>query len=118
MKGFQQIEGVDDFETYSPVVSWITVSLVFTVALLLNLQSIQVDYMAAFPQAPLSNDFCVEIPRGYREKNKVYKLKRNLYGLKQAACNFFEHLKDKLIKQGIRQTSWILVCFSTKRLWS
>ena len=82
VKGFKQIEGIDHFETYSPVVSWLTVCLVFTIALLLKLQSIQVDYTAAFPQAPLTNDVFIEMPRGYKEKNKVYKLKRNLYGLK------------------------------------
>ena len=67
------------------------------------MQSIQVDYTAAFPQAPLTDDVFVEMPRGYKDKNKVYKLKRNLYGLKQAARNFFEHLKDKSIKQGFHQ---------------
>ena len=64
VKGFQQIEGIDYFETYSPVVSWLTVCLVFTIALLLKLQSIQVDYTAAFPQAPLTdNVFCQNAKR-------------------------------------------------------
>ena len=69
------------------------------IALLLNLQSVQVDYTAAFPQAPLIDDVYVEMPRWFKEKNKVYKLKRNLYGLKQAARNFYEHLKEKLEAQ-------------------
>ena len=82
IKGFQKIEGIDYFETYSPVASWLTVCLVFTTALLLNLQSIQVDYTAAFPQAPLTNDFFVKMLRGYKENKKMYKFKRNIYGLK------------------------------------
>ena len=105
VKGFQQIEGVDYFETYSPVVAWSTVRLIFTIALILNLQSVQVDYTAAFPQAPLTEDVYVEMPRGFKKSNQVYKLKRNLYGLKQAARNFFEHLKEKLESQNFRQSN-------------
>ena len=49
VKGFQQIEKVNYFETYSPVVSWSTVQLIFAIALILDLQSVQVDYTAYFP---------------------------------------------------------------------
>ena len=75
VKGFQQIEGIGYFETYSPVVSWSTVCLIFTIALILNLQCVQVDYTAAFPQAPLTDNVYVEMLRGFKENNKVYKLK-------------------------------------------
>ena len=116
VKSFQQIEGVDYFETYSPVISWLTVCLVFTIFLLLNLQSIQVDYTEEFPQAPLTNDVYIKMPRGYRKNNKAYKLKRNLYGLKQAARNLFDHLKDKLIKQGFHQNQLDLCLFLNKEI--
>ena len=35
----QQIEEVDLFETYAPVVSWITVRLVFVLSLVIGLQN-------------------------------------------------------------------------------
>ena len=72
--------------------------------------------MAAFPQALLTNDVYVKMSRGYRENNKFYKLKRNLYGLNQAARNFFEHLKDKLIKQGFHQSKLDLCLFLNKEI--
>ena len=49
----------------------------------------KVDYTAEFIQAPIKEDIYVEIPRGYREHNQVYKLKRGLYGLKKAARDTF-----------------------------
>ena len=104
VRGYQQIEGVDYFETYAPVVSWLTVQLIFVIALVLNLQSVQVDYTAAFVQAPLEDDVYVDMPRDFRETNQVYKLKRYLYGLKQAAQNFYQHLKQKLLAQGFRES--------------
>ena len=80
------------------------VRLIFIIALVLNLQSVQVDYIAAFVQAPLTDDAYVEMPWGFCEDRQVYKLKRNLYGLKQAARNFYQHLKQKLLAQGFRES--------------
>ena len=88
VRAFQQIEGIDYFELYSPVVSWLTVCLLFTIALRLNIQSIQVNYTAVFPQAPLTDDVFVEMLRGYRDKNEVYKLKRNLNSLNRSPTIF------------------------------
>ena len=76
VRGYLQIKGVDFFDTYAPVVSWLTVRIV---------ESVQVDYTAAFIQAPIEDKVYVKMPRGYKEKGKVYKLNRGLYGLKQAA---------------------------------
>ena len=71
VRGFQQIEGVDYFETYAPVVSWMTVRLIFAIALIHNLESIRVDYTATFVQAPLKDAVYIEMPCGYKEENKV-----------------------------------------------
>ena len=71
-------------------------------SLILCLESVQVDYTLAFIQAPIDDNVYVEMPRGHREHGKVFKLKRNLYGLKQAARNFFLFLKGKLEEQGFK----------------
>ena len=39
VRGDQQIEGVDVFETYAPVISWITVRLLLVISILLQLQT-------------------------------------------------------------------------------
>ena len=48
--GDKQIEGVDYFDTYAPVVQWSTVRLVITMVLANNWTTRQVDYTNAFAQ--------------------------------------------------------------------
>ena len=115
VRGDKQLEGVDFFETFAPVVSWTTVRLMLILSLVLSLATRQVDYTAAFLHAPIDEDpdlesmsleerkrtgVFVEMPRGFAEPGKVLKLKKSLYGLKQAPRNFFQHLKGKLEKIG------------------
>ena len=100
VRGYEQIEGVDYFDTYAPVVSWTTVRLLLILSIVLNLSTKQVDYTAAFAQAPVTDNIYVEMPRGFKQPGKVLKLKRSLYGLKQSSRNWFEHLKQGLLKQG------------------
>ena len=70
VRGFQQIKGIDYFETYAPVVSWMTVRLIFAISLILNLESIQVDYTASFVQAPLKDTVYIDMPCDYKVENK------------------------------------------------
>ena len=51
--GHRQIEGVDYFETYAPVVNWNTVRLLLIIAAQMELATRQVDYTAAFAHAPI-----------------------------------------------------------------
>ena len=104
VRGDQQIEGVDYFDTFAPVCSWSTVRLLLILSLQLGLVTKQVDYTSAFLHAPIKEDVYVEMPRGFWQEGKVLKLKRSLYGLKQAPRNFFEHLRGKLLKLGFRQS--------------
>lgn len=105
VRGDQQIEGVDFFDTYAPVVSWTTVRFLLVLSVVLKLATKQVDYVSAFIQAHIHDDVYVEMPRGFREPGKVLKLKRSLYGLRQSPRNFFEHLKGVLLKCGFQQSA-------------
>jgi len=51
--GGMQEEGVNYWHTYAPVVNWRTVRLSLILSLLSGLKSRQVDYVAAYTQAPL-----------------------------------------------------------------
>ena len=53
VRGDQQVDGVYLFETYTPVVTWITVRVLLILSIVLNLQTQQVDYTNANFQAPL-----------------------------------------------------------------
>ena len=96
--GDRQVEGVDFFDTFVPVIKWQTVRLMLILSLILNLQTKQVDYTAAFLHAPIDKDpnwdtmnaeerdqggVYVQMPRGFSKPGKVLKLKRSLYRLKQ-----------------------------------
>ena len=99
VRGDKQKEGIDYFETYAPVVSWQTIRMLLILSIKLRLKSKQVDYTAAFVQSEIQEEVYVELPKGFPQKgNKVLKLQRCLYGLRQAPRNWFLHLKERLAK--------------------
>ena len=114
-RGDKQLEGVDYFETFAPVVNWNTVRLMLTLTLVHKLETAQADFTAAFIHAEIDKDpnydkmtlseqersgVYVEMPKGFKEEGKVLKLNRSLYGLKQSPRNFYLHTKAKLEKIG------------------
>jgi hypothetical protein len=115
VRGDMQKDGIDVFETFAPVVSWTTVRLLLILSVILDLKTAQVDYTSAFCQAPMKTDVYVALPNGWRTLNRmglpdmfkedhVLKLKRSLYGQKDAPRIFFEFLKENLLKCGYRQS--------------
>jgi hypothetical protein len=119
--GSQQAHGRDFWELYAPVVSWSTVRLVLLLSTILNLKSRQVDYTQAFPQADLEDPVYMHLPQGWylsdqgtlephrnpkhNDITHYIQLKKNLYGCKQAARNWFQHLDAGLKAHGFRQSS-------------
>ena len=77
VRGDCQIDGIDVFDTFAPVVSWQTVRLLLILSIVLGLATTQVDYTAAFVQAELGahEEVFVEMPRGFKEQGKVLRLK-------------------------------------------
>jgi hypothetical protein len=119
--GSRQRLGVDYWETYAPVVHWSTVRMVLVLKAMLGLKSKQIDYTQAFPQAPLEDPVFMKIPQGwyfdteansikqsddpfYVDHHNFSRLRRNLYGCKQAARNWYLHLKEGLIQRGFTQS--------------
>ena len=87
--GGQQEHGVHYWDTYDPVVTWQTVRFFFVLSLLLGWRSRQLDFVMAYPQAPAEMPLYLRLPQGYKRKgmtrkSHVLKLKRNVYGQKQA----------------------------------
>jgi hypothetical protein len=110
VRGDRQVEGVDFFDTFAPVVNWTTVRLMLILSAILGLSTHQVDYTAAFVHAPMDEDVYVDMPRGFSEQGKILKLKKSLYGLKQSPRNFFRFLKGKLEKIGFESAMDIDPC--------
>ena len=79
-------------------------------SIVLNLATVQVYYTSAFVQAKITDKLYVEMPQGFRQPGKVLKLKKILYGLRQAPRNFFNHLKGKLEGAGLKQCTDLDPC--------
>ena len=61
--GHKSIEFVDYWNTYSPVVSWSTVRLLLVLALINNWHMQSIDFVLAFPQAPVKTDIYMLPPK-------------------------------------------------------
>jgi hypothetical protein len=108
VRGDQQTEGVDYFETYAPVVQWSTVRMVLTMILANGWATKQVDYTNAFAQADLSEEVYIESPKGFGRRDgidMVLRLIKSLYGLKQAPKSFYDKLRSGLIERGFTQSN-------------
>eukprot|EP00956_Cyclotella_meneghiniana_P000227 scaffold288_cov44-Cyclotella_meneghiniana.AAC.7 len=66
-RGDCQKEGVDYFDTWSPVVSWTTVRCMLILSVLLDLKTVQADITAAFDHAelPPEEEVYIHQPRGF-----------------------------------------------------
>ena len=69
----------------------------------------QLDYVAAFPQAPVERELYMKIPKGVNLRNKssddyVLKLHKNTYGQKNAGRVWNKYLVNKLTKIGFKQS--------------
>ena len=98
-RGFEQKQGIDYFETFAPVVMWVTVRLLLIMSIIMDLDTKQIDYTAAFVHAPIDCVVYVECPKGFEVKGMVWKLNKSLYGLAQSPRNFFLHTKAQLTER-------------------
>ena len=86
-KGFKQKEGIDYFDTYSPVSRMTTIRMLIALAASYKLEIHQMDVKTAFLNGVLEEEIYMEQPEGFvvsKHENKVCKLVKSLYRLKQA----------------------------------
>ena len=106
--GNEQLEGIDYFETWAPVAQWSTIRTVMILALKLGWCSAQCDITAAFIHSTLPSNEVIYVhqPRGFNTNpNHVLRLNKTLYGLCQSPRHFFTYLTERLVKQGLTQSS-------------
>jgi hypothetical protein len=89
LHGGKQVYGMNYYETYAPVVTWFAICLIIVFGIICFWALCQVDFVMAYPHAPMENDIYMELPQGIKTANgdsrdHVLKLLRNIYGQKQA----------------------------------
>ncbi|KAM1500447.1 hypothetical protein ACFX10_023002 [Malus domestica] len=87
-KGYTQKPGIDFVDTYSPVAKFTSIRILMAIVARMDLELHQLDVKTAFLNGDLKEDIYMIQPEGYHVKgheNKVYKLRKSLYGLKQSS---------------------------------
>lgn len=100
-RGFSQVEGVDYNETYAPVVKFTSVRILMAIVTVLNLYLHQMDVVTAFLNGDLEETVYMEQPEGFKVKGKedwVCRLRKAIYGLKQASRQWYKKMDDFLTK--------------------
>ena len=104
-RGFSQKEGVDFFETFSPVGRYETVRTVLAISLYLDLEMMQFDVKTAFLYGPLEDDIWMDQPEGFDdESGKMCHLKKGLYGLKQSPRAWNTRFHDSVSLLGLKRS--------------
>ena len=106
-QGYSQRHGVDYDEVFAPVARYTTIRTLLAIANQYNLEIHQMDVKSAFLHGSLDNEIFMKQPEGYVDKNypdKVCKLKRSLYGLKQSARCWNSCIDDFLKSCGYSQS--------------
>ena len=88
IKGFQQKKSIDYSKIFSPVVKMPTISLVLGMVAAENLHLEQLDVKTSFLHGDVEEDLYMIQPEGFTvqgQENLVCKLRKSLYGLKQAS---------------------------------
>jgi hypothetical protein len=89
LRGEKQIYRMNYFETYAPVVTWFAIRLMIIFGIIFCWALLQVNFVMAYPQAPIETDIYMELPQGIQtahgnSKDHVLKLEKSIYGQKQA----------------------------------
>ncbi len=91
-KGFTQVFGQDFTFTFAPVARWDSIRSILCIAAMNNFELRHVDVKSAYLNAPLEEEIYLVAPEGCT--SKYWRLKKGLYGLRQAGRQWYIHLHE------------------------
>ena len=102
-KGYTQTHGVDYDETFSPVAMLKSIRILIAIAAYYDYEIWQMDVKTAFLHGKLTTNVYMTQPEGFihpKHPNKVCKLKKSIYGLKQASRSWNLCFNEKIKQFG------------------
>lgn len=103
-RGFTQEKGFDYSETYLPTAKLTTFRVLMSVANHFGLYIGQMDVNSAFLNGELKEEIYMDQPDGFvKDKTKVCKLIKSLYGLKQASRVWYQRFDEFITRGGFRR---------------
>ena len=105
VKGFRQKEGLDYFDTYSPVTRITSIRMLIALAAVYGLEIHQMDVKTVFLNGELEEEIYIEQPEGFvvpGKEKKVCKLTKSLYGLKQAPKQWHAKFDQTMLSNGFK----------------
>ncbi|WKA00244.1 hypothetical protein VitviT2T_018623 [Vitis vinifera] len=108
-KGYTQTYGIDYTETFAPIAKINTIRVLLSLAANLDWSLQQFDVKNAFLHGELSEEVYMDLPPGCmvseKQCQKVCKLKKSLYGLKQSPRAWFGRFTKSMRAFGYRQSN-------------
>ncbi|GJR78951.1 retrotransposon protein, putative, ty1-copia subclass [Tanacetum coccineum] len=105
-KGYTQTPRIDYEETFSPVADIRAIRILIAIAAYYDYEIWQMDVKTAFLNGYLNEEVYMEQPEGFvnpKYPNRVCKLKRSIYGLKQASRQWNKRFDDEIKKFSFTQ---------------
>lgn len=103
-RGFTQEYGINYYETFSPVVRFTSIRTILAIAAQKRMNIRQFDVKTAFLNGDLNETVYMEQPIGFSDgTNRVCRLKKSLYGLKQASRCWNQKFTDFIRAFGFSQ---------------
>ncbi|MCI33144.1 retrovirus-related pol polyprotein from transposon tnt 1-94, partial [Trifolium medium] len=113
--GFTQEYGIDYEETFAPVARIISVRTLFAIAATLKWRLTQMDVKNAFLNGDLEEEVYMRPPPGYTcPENKVCRLRKALYDLKQAPRAWFAKFHKTITRLSFSSSAHDSALFTRK----
>ncbi|KAK3011732.1 hypothetical protein RJ639_012295 [Escallonia herrerae] len=106
VRGDTQVKGLDYTETFAPVAKMVSVRVFLAVDVIKNWELHEMDINNAFLHGDLHEEVYIRPPLGFSlsNPNKVLRLRKSLYGLRQSPRNWFAKLSTALRSYGFLQS--------------